>query len=145
VDGIAGGNSSVGTVSTTGLYTAPGAAGSHTVKATSVADNTKSASAAVTVTTSTSCTPSTVNPSVTICTPTNGATVTSPVHIVAKTTDSHTVTLMQIYLDGVKKYQIAASSLDTSLAMTAGSHRLTVQAQDSVSQIFKQTIFITVH
>jgi hypothetical protein len=39
-----------GTVSTTGLYTAPSTTGTYTVKATSVADTTKSASATVTVT-----------------------------------------------------------------------------------------------
>ena len=50
VDGVAGGNATVGTISDSGLYTAPGAAGTHTVLATSVADSTKSASAAVTVT-----------------------------------------------------------------------------------------------
>lgn len=49
VDGIMGGNSSVGTVSTSGLYQAPSTSGNHTVTATSVADTTKSASAAVTV------------------------------------------------------------------------------------------------
>ena len=49
VDGITGGNSTVGTISGTGLYTAPAAAGSHTVTATSVADPKVSASAAVTV------------------------------------------------------------------------------------------------
>jgi fibronectin type 3 domain-containing protein len=38
-----------GSVSSSGLYTAPSAAGTFTVKATSVADNTKSASATVTV------------------------------------------------------------------------------------------------
>ena len=38
-----------GSVSTSGLYTAPGSAGTFTVKATSVADTTKSASATVTV------------------------------------------------------------------------------------------------
>jgi fibronectin type 3 domain-containing protein len=38
-----------GSVSSSGLYTAPNIAGSFTVKATSVADNTKSASATVTV------------------------------------------------------------------------------------------------
>ncbi|MDP2875950.1 MAG: M4 family metallopeptidase [Holophaga sp.] len=40
-----------GTVSTSGLYTAPATAGTYTVKATSAADTTKSASATVTVTT----------------------------------------------------------------------------------------------
>ena len=52
VDGVTGGNSTVGTISTSGLYTAPAAAGTHTVTATSVADTTRSGSAQVTVTTS---------------------------------------------------------------------------------------------
>src|SRR5581483_1765137 len=53
VDTIAGGNTNVGTVSTSGLYTAPATAGTHTVAAVSVADATKSGSGTVTV----SCTP----------------------------------------------------------------------------------------
>src|SRR5207237_669625 len=88
------------------------------------------------------CTLSTVSPSVTICTPTANSTVTSPVHIVAVTTDSKTVQFMQIYVDGVKQYQVSAKTLDTSLAMAAGTRRLTVQAYDGT--YFKQTIFITV-
>ncbi len=50
VDGIAGGSSTVGTVSSSGVYTAPAATGQHTVTATSVADSSQSASAQVTVT-----------------------------------------------------------------------------------------------
>src|SRR5579863_1702946 len=50
VDGIAGGNSSAGSISLTGLYTPPALAGTHTVMATSVADSTKSASATIGVT-----------------------------------------------------------------------------------------------
>ncbi|BDU71764.1 beta strand repeat-containing protein [Mesoterricola silvestris] len=52
VDTITGGNSTVGTLSGTGAtttYTAPAAAGTHTVKATSTADPTKSVSTVVTV------------------------------------------------------------------------------------------------
>jgi hypothetical protein len=49
VDGVAGGNSSVGTISASGMYTAPAQAGTHTVTATSVADTTKSAKASVAV------------------------------------------------------------------------------------------------
>src|SRR5438477_12867354 len=88
------------------------------------------------------CTLSTVSPSVTICMPTANSTVTSPVHIVAGTTDSKTVQFIQIYVDGVKQYEIKAKSLDTTLAMSAGTHRLTVQAYDG--SYFKQTIYITV-
>jgi hypothetical protein len=50
VDSIPGGNSSVGTVSATGVYSPPTAAGAHTVAARSVADTTASASANVFVT-----------------------------------------------------------------------------------------------
>jgi hypothetical protein len=50
VDGIAGGNSTVGTISPAGLYTAPSAAGSHSVTATSTANTTQSASVPVVVT-----------------------------------------------------------------------------------------------
>ena len=44
VDGIAGGNSTVGTIDASGLYTAPATAGEHTITATSVADSSKSGS-----------------------------------------------------------------------------------------------------
>jgi hypothetical protein len=50
VDGIAGGSSTVGTVSATGFYTPPATAGTHTITATSQADTTKSASATIAVT-----------------------------------------------------------------------------------------------
>jgi len=50
VDGVAGGNSTVGTITTGGLYTAPAGPGTHTVAATSVADTSKSAAASVAVT-----------------------------------------------------------------------------------------------
>jgi hypothetical protein len=49
VDGVAGGNMTVGTINTSGLYTAPATAGGHTITATSVVDKTKSASATVAV------------------------------------------------------------------------------------------------
>ncbi|HET9390165.1 MAG TPA: hypothetical protein VFO44_11015 [Steroidobacteraceae bacterium] len=50
VDGVAGGNATVGQVSSTGLYTAGTAAGVHLVVATSVANTTQTAQATVAVT-----------------------------------------------------------------------------------------------
>jgi len=53
VNGVAGGNSTVGTVSASGLYKAPSAVpnpATVTVSATAAADQTKTATAAVTVT-----------------------------------------------------------------------------------------------
>ncbi len=91
------------------------------------------------------CTLSTVNPSVTICSPANNATgLASPVNVVAGTTDSHSVSVMQIYVDGVKVYEVNASSLNTNVSMSAATHRVTVQALDSASQVFKSTIYVTV-
>src|SRR3954468_5798944 len=142
VDGIAGGNATVGTISASGLYTAPNAAGNHSVRATSVADTTASGSANVTVQASTGCTANGTPPSVTICTPAPNATVNSPVHVVAASNSSPAATLMQIYLDGKAVYSIKATSVDTSIATTGGAHRLTVQANNGT--IFKSTENITV-
>jgi hypothetical protein len=52
VDGVAGGNVTVGTIDSSGLYTSPGISGSHTITATSVAAPTASGSATVAVTVS---------------------------------------------------------------------------------------------
>jgi len=51
VDGIGGGNSTVGTISSTGLYTPPPTAGRHLIVASSTANPTQTDTAAVTVTT----------------------------------------------------------------------------------------------
>jgi hypothetical protein len=88
------------------------------------------------------CTLNPASPSVTICAPAPNSTFTSPVHVVAGTTSSSAVTLVQIYIDGVKKYEIKARSLDTTLAIANGPHRLTVQAYNGGS--FKSTESITV-
>lgn len=91
------------------------------------------------------CTLNTASPSVTICMPTNNQSVTSPVRVVAGTTDDVAITVLQIYVDGAKVYQVTgASTLDTSLAMTIGTRRLTVQAMDAANRVFKSTIYITV-
>jgi len=50
VDGATGGDATVGTISTNGLYTPPATAGAHTVTATSVANSAASASASIAVT-----------------------------------------------------------------------------------------------
>ena len=49
VDGIAGGNATVGTITSNGLYT-PGSVGTHTIAATSLADPSQSSSATIAVT-----------------------------------------------------------------------------------------------
>src|SRR3954469_16129276 len=93
-----------------------------------------------------SCTLSSTSPSVTICTPADGATgLTSPVHVNAGTTASgHTVTLVQIYVDGVKATEASGNFIDANVAMATGTHRLTVQAKDNAGTLFKKSITIGV-
>ena len=145
VDGVAGGNSTTGTISSSGLYTAPAAAGSHTVRATSVADTTKFAQAAVSVVTSMpTCTPAT-DPGAKICTPTNGSTVGSPVNVVVNTLDSaHRISAIYTYVDNVVVNKTYAGTVNTTIAIAAGSHILRVQAWDTTGAIYRDSVSITV-
>ncbi len=88
------------------------------------------------------CTLNTANPSVTICQPSDGSTVTSPFRIVAGTTSSTPVQFMQIYVDYAKAYQVNGGTLDTTLDLPTGAHRITVQAYNGT--YFRQTENITV-
>lgn len=90
------------------------------------------------------CALSTVNPSATVCSPANGSTVTSPVKIIAGTTDSTPVKLLQIYVDGAKKYEAALAAAYVTLSLPAGSHRITAQAIDTSNRIFKKSVTVTV-
>jgi hypothetical protein len=128
VDGVSGGNSTVGTISATGLYSAPSTAGTHTVTATSQASSAASASAQVTVGGGGgACSPASAPPTVTICAPAAGSTVVSPVAISAVGNSSTPITKTLVYVDNVLQYQTSASSVNTSLSVGAGAHNLTVQ------------------
>jgi hypothetical protein len=92
------------------------------------------------------CTINTANLTVTICEPTANSTVLNPVHIIAKATDSTSVNHLEVWIDGVKKYQVSGGSINCYLSMSTNvTHRITVQAVDNSNQIFKQTVYATVH
>lgn len=145
VDGVNGGNSTTGTISSSGLYTAPAAAGSHTVRATSVADTTKFAQASVSVVTQLpNCTPST-DPGAKICSPANGSTDASPVHVVVGTKDTaHRISAIYTYVDNVVVNKTYAGTVDTTISIAAGSHILRVQAWDTSGAIYRDSVSMTV-
>ena len=82
--------------------------------------------------------------SITISSPTAGSTASSPVHVVASATSSSSISTMQVYVDNVLKYSVKASKIDTSIAMSAGSHNVVVQSWDSAGAIQKQAVSIKV-
>lgn len=132
VDGFYSGNTTVGTITTNGLYTAGTSLGQHNVMATSVADPTKSDTAIVTVTSPSTgggpCAPTSGTPSLTICNPVSGASVTSPVHVQAVGASNTAITKFMVYVDYQLAYQVLnTASIDTTLSMSAGTHNLTAQ------------------
>ncbi|MGI9102669.1 MAG: carboxypeptidase regulatory-like domain-containing protein [Terriglobales bacterium] len=91
------------------------------------------------------CLLNTANQTVTICSPGNSQTVTSPVHVVAGSTDTTAaVVRMEIWLDGVKVYTTLTNTMDTTLAVSAGSHRIAVTAAEASGFYFKQAVNVNV-
>jgi hypothetical protein len=81
---------------------------------------------------------------VSVSSPAPGSTAGSPVHFVASATSTHPISAMRIYVDNVSVYLISASSLNTSVTMSAGSHSVVVQAWDSTGAVFKMPLTLTV-
>jgi hypothetical protein len=81
---------------------------------------------------------------VTVCSPVAGSSLTSPVRFRAAAKSTHPITAMRIYIDNVSKYLVNASTLDTSLAIAAGTHSAVVQAWDSTGAVFKTPVTIKV-
>ncbi|MGZ4788332.1 MAG: alkaline phosphatase family protein [Terriglobales bacterium] len=122
VDGVNGGNSTIGTISNTGNYTAPATAGTHTVTATSVADSTKSASASVTVQ------PASTGISVTISPTTATLAVGTNQQFKAQVTGT-TNTAVTWSVDGVNGGDSSVGTITDNgsytAPLTAGSHTVT--------------------
>ena len=135
VDSVSGGNSTVGTITTGGLYTAPPLAGSHTVTATSVADTSKTASAAVTVTAVISVSPTPVS-----------VVATQPQQFSATVLgfSNSTVTWSVDQISGGNSTvgTITAAGLYTAPSLT-GSHTVTVTSAADTSQTASAAVTVT--
>jgi hypothetical protein len=90
------------------------------------------------------CALSAVSPSVTICSPGSSFPSTAVTVKAGSTDTSSAVWLMQVYVDGYKKYEVQSNQVNTTLNMTAGTHRVTVQAYDKAGRIFKSTVYTAV-
>ena len=81
---------------------------------------------------------------VSISKPFDGAVVASPAHIQASASNSSSVIAMQIYVDGVLKYQEKTATLDAAVPMTTGLHNVVVQSWDTAGGIHKSAIAVRV-
>lgn len=73
-------------------------------------------------------------PVITIASPAAGATVGSPVQVTASATSTTSaIKLLQVYVDGSKKYEVKAAQLSTSVSLASGGHKLTIVAYDSAT------------
>src|ERR1041384_5345393 len=65
-------------------------------------------------------------PTITIISPVAGSTVGSPLEVTATATSSTSaIKLLQVYVDGAKKYESKAAQLSTGISLGSGSHKLT--------------------
>jgi PKD repeat protein len=111
-------------------------AGTYTVKAT-VTDNLgaqSSASSTVTV----------QDQYVTVASPTGGKLETSSAQVAGSGHSGYPVIATQIYLDGVLKYQTAASSVNVPISVPGGTHFIVVQSWDASGATFKSSpVFVS--
>jgi len=140
VDGMFGGNTTVGTISTSGLYAAPSTTGTHTITATSAADSSKTGAAGVTVVSSGGGCNAPSSPGAILCTPVAGSTVSSPVQFSgAGTGASGSVNHLELWVDGTKIGNYPGNTMSASVPLANGSHSATLVEVDSASNFIKST------
>lgn len=79
--------------------------------------------------------------SISVSSPVSGSTVASPVQFSATSSNA---TAIYIYVDYQAVYKTYTNQLNTSLAMSAGHHHITVQSWDSAGNVSKNSYWITV-
>ena len=89
------------------------------------------------------CTQPTTTTATVICSPANGSSVTSPVSVQARGGSS--VTFMEVWVDGTKRFQTSGNDLSTSLTLAAGSHHLSVFGKSGSTVLSKAVSDFTVH
>ena len=79
-----------------------------------------------------------------ICAPASGSSVSSPVQIQATSKVTGTIAHMQLWVDGVKKFTSASTTLTTSISLAAGTHRFAIVATNTAGQKWQSAVNATV-
>lgn len=73
-----------------------------------------------------------------VTSPANGATVGTSVHFQASASSSYPISAIRVYVDNVSLYTAAATSIDTYLTLSPGTHNVVVQAWDTSGALLRQ-------
>jgi len=82
--------------------------------------------------------------SVQVSTPFANAVVASPVQVQAAAVNDSPVQVMQMYVDDKLRYQTSGASVNTSVSLSQGAHKIVLQSWDSAGGIHKSTVAISV-
>jgi hypothetical protein len=123
----------------------PLSAGAHnvTVYAAGWDNSLQSKSFTLNVASSASCSAPT-SPGVHVCSPVSGSSNPSPLTVQAASMVTGTITRMEVWVDGVKKYTSTTTNLDTSLTLPAGSHRFDFYAVNTAGQKWETTVYASI-
>jgi hypothetical protein len=82
---------------------------------------------------------------VNLCSPASGTAVASPVQVLASANVTGTLSQMELWVDGAKKFtESSSTTLQTSIALAAGTHRFAVLAVNTSGQKWEQAVNATV-
>lgn len=83
---------------------------------------------------------------VNVAAPSAGATVGSPVQFTASATapSGRTINAMRIYVDSSNAYTVGASSINTSIGMSGGTHAISMQAWDNTGAVYVKNFSVNV-
>jgi hypothetical protein len=82
---------------------------------------------------------------VTVCSPGGGSSVASPALVTAAASSLlGKITEMRIYADSVSVYATRGSTINASVPLPSGSHKLVVQAWDSTGAVYKDARTISI-
>ena len=79
-----------------------------------------------------------------ICSPAADSTVSSPVHAWASATVNGTYSRMELWVDGVKKFQTTSHTLDATIALGSGKHRFAFLAINTAGTVINKAVYATI-
>ena len=89
--------------------------------------------------------PSSANLAAKICGPGNNASVTSPVLVKASGNSPAGIKRLEVWIDGVKKYEKWDDQSAKKFTLAAGSHKISVVAVDLYKGTAKISLSVNVH